>query len=200
MEWVLHVFLPLFLGGKLLVVSWGKWQRDVRSSLICPPLSSYLQSLKNTSMRPRAEEAMQEKYFCKQVLGRRKMWPAEGTRQLGASFKRAGETEAQEGKSDGEESDWKGLGIARAMVYLLNHIKTSLKAKRKTSIQTTTIMGNLLLMIPQAVIDLSGSLKSLLHLGLICTVELNIDISHSKKIQLQLTFYTYMTTINIKIQ
>lgn len=37
---------------------------------------------------------------------------------LGESFTRAEETEEQEGKSDGEESDWKGLGIARGMVYL----------------------------------------------------------------------------------
>lgn len=84
---------------------------------------------------------------------------------LGASFTRAEEREEQGGKRDGKESDWKGFGIARAMVHLLTHIKTSLKAKGETSIQTTTIMKNLLLMIPQAVIDLSGSLKSLLHFG-----------------------------------
>lgn len=65
----------------------------------------------------------------------------------------------------GRSQHWKGLGVARGMVYLLTHNKTRLKAKRETSIQTTTIMRNLLLMIPQAVIDLSGSLKSLPHFG-----------------------------------
>lgn len=75
--------------------------------------------------------------------------------------------EEEGGKSDGRDSSqhWKGLCVARGMAYLLAHIKASLKARRETSIQTTTVMRNLLLMIPQAVIDLSGSLKSLPHFG-----------------------------------
>lgn len=108
-----------FLRGKLLVVSWGKWQRDVRSSFICPPRSLYLHSLKSTNMRPKSWGGNAEEIFLQ--IGRRKMWPAEGTRhileQVSPGLKK---WEEQGGKSDGEESALEGIRCSQGHGLLVN--------------------------------------------------------------------------------
>lgn len=123
-----YVFPFPFWGGNswLFPEASGRGMGEVPSPAL--PFPHIFIVWKTQTWVPRAEEAMQKKHFCKQVLGRRKMWPAEGTWGKFHQGWRNGRN--KEGKIMRRSQHWKGWGAARGMVYLLTHIKTSLKAER----------------------------------------------------------------------
>ena len=159
------ICFPSLLGGNSWLFSEGTGRRDVGDSLICPLLSAYIHSciLKDRNTRPKSwgGNAVEEIFLQigeYQEEGKYELQKAQDTPWVkfcqGWRNGRNKEVKVME-----RSQHWKGWGPARGMAYLLTHIKTSLKAKRETSTQTNTVMRNLLLMIPQAVVVLSGSLK-----------------------------------------